>query len=461
MKTINHIRKGLLAVLVAMLMPAGVWAQVYSTPVAVMQNADGTWTFTMPGSTVVGQVTVQEATAGEEEPTETVELPTVGPASDGWYYTTNWGEYAYKINGNTEAFIAHVTDDGTLLLEEIVDHKIPKNTAVVLRSKTTPITVTPVVVSDYEDVITGNELTGRNYVKTPGTGEYVYALALDGNKKPGFAPATSVAPFRAFVILDEPVSADNDFMPFDVTHTTYYYVDSNNDEDIDVRYFRTFDEGVASTICLPFDQELTSGKIYEFKGVDKDAFGEWTAVMQEPEADMLTQDVPYLFMPTETVTLTYTGTINPHTRASDAIATVGDWQLLGNHQNRIMNEKCYGFSADEVAPSGTTEGVHAGDFVKVGSYVMIRAFRARLRYLGTDETFLAPGVNGAQAPEVQLPERIRVILYDKNSNPTAIGTLNTETGEASDWYDLSGRKLDKQPAQKGVYINNGKKVIKK
>ena len=126
-----------------------------------------------------------------------------------------------------------------------------------------------------------------------------------------------------------------------------------------------------------------------------------------------------------------------------------------------MNDKCYGFSADEVAPSSSTEGVHAGDFVKVGSYVMIRAFRARLYYKGTDETFLAPGVNGAQAPEVQLPERIRVILYDKNSNPTAIGTLNTETGEASDWYDLSGRKLDKQPAQKGVYINNGKKVVKK
>jgi hypothetical protein len=31
--------------------------------------------------------------------------------------------------------------------------------------------------------------------------------------------------------------------------------------------------------------------------------------------------------------------------------------------------------------------------------------------------------------------------------------------EAGAWYDLSGRKLDGKPAQKGVYINNGRKVI--
>ena len=30
-----------------------------------------------------------------------------------------------------------------------------------------------------------------------------------------------------------------------------------------------------------------------------------------------------------------------------------------------------------------------------------------------------------------------------------------------DWYDLNGRKLDKMPTKKGVYIQNGKKVVVK
>ena len=35
----------------------------------------------------------------------------------------------------------------------------------------------------------------------------------------------------------------------------------------------------------------------------------------------------------------------------------------------------------------------------------------------------------------------------------------TMDNEAGAWYDLSGRKLEGKPAQKGVYINNGRKVI--
>jgi hypothetical protein len=27
------------------------------------------------------------------------------------------------------------------------------------------------------------------------------------------------------------------------------------------------------------------------------------------------------------------------------------------------------------------------------------------------------------------------------------------------WYDLNGRKLNGKPAQKGIYIKNGKKIV--
>jgi len=41
---------------------------------------------------------------------------------------------------------------------------------------------------------------------------------------------------------------------------------------------------------------------------------------------------------------------------------------------------------------------------------------------------------------------------------TGIDNLNVNDNEAT-WYDLGGRKLNGKPAQKGVYIKNGKKVV--
>ena len=29
----------------------------------------------------------------------------------------------------------------------------------------------------------------------------------------------------------------------------------------------------------------------------------------------------------------------------------------------------------------------------------------------------------------------------------------------SEWYDLQGRKLGSKPTRKGLYINNGKKIV--
>jgi hypothetical protein len=33
--------------------------------------------------------------------------------------------------------------------------------------------------------------------------------------------------------------------------------------------------------------------------------------------------------------------------------------------------------------------------------------------------------------------------------------------ENGEWYDLNGRKLNGKPAQKGIYIKNGKKIVVK
>ena len=57
----------------------------------------------------------------------------------------------------------------------------------------------------------------------------------------------------------------------------------------------------------------------------------------------------------------------------------------------------------------------------------------------------------------------RVFIEDIDDNgATAIKELNAETGKANNvdgWYTVNGIKLESMPTEKGVYINNGKKVV--
>ena len=51
-------------------------------------------------------------------------------------------------------------------------------------------------------------------------------------------------------------------------------------------------------------------------------------------------------------------------------------------------------------------------------------------------------------------------LSINGSGTTGINSVDVEES-ADSWYDMNGRKLDEQPARKGVYIQNGKKVVVK
>lgn len=55
-----------------------------------------------------------------------------------------------------------------------------------------------------------------------------------------------------------------------------------------------------------------------------------------------------------------------------------------------------------------------------------------------------------------------VRLVSSNGISTAIGTLDTRTGEISlddAWFSLDGHRLSGKPSKKGLYIWNGKKVV--
>ena len=63
---------------------------------------------------------------------------------------------------------------------------------------------------------------------------------------------------------------------------------------------------------------------------------------------------------------------------------------------------------------------------------------------------------------VSLAPAILSISIDDNTTNIDMQTDSTNDSITnSNWYTLDGRKLDERPTKKGVYINNGKKVVVK
>ena len=245
-------------------------------------------------------------------------------------------------------------------------------------------------------------------------------------------------------------------------------------------YTRTFKCGIASTVCLPFSvtaaQAASVGKFYTFDGIDKTG-EKWEVIMKETNtvSTDLSANTPYLFMPYifdgmsqgDAMPLIFTGEVATAANAgytSKAEGTAGAyWTFQGVYYNVAWNDgnadlgSVYGFAAQNY--DGGSYTVNPGDFVKAMAGASIAPFRAFLKFTPVS------GAPRRGAAEEALPSRMTVRLVNADGDVTAIGTIDTKTGEirfdSDAWYTLDGRRLDSKPAQKGVYINNGKKIIVK
>ena len=246
---------------------------------------------------------------------------------------------------------------------------------------------------------------------------------------------------------------------------------------VSASFKRTFTENVASTICLPFPMtSIPSGKVYQFVGVEYDDTEGWMATMQEAdptaeppvtgnEATTLAANTPYLFMPAATGPVLFYGTAPASVSAGTT--TSGDWTFQGTY-SRLTYEttesnsnpfsgKVFGFAASD-AGQGVND-VKAGEFVRADDGAFIPAFRAFLKYAGDETSLQARGTRGG---ETDIPETITVRLIGKSGEIDGIGEIRLSTGEVTfdpnAWYDLNGHRLAEKPTQRGIYINNGRKV---
>lgn len=188
-----------------------------------------------------------------------------------------------------------------------------------------------------------------------------------------------------------------------------------------VNLHRTLKQGW-NTICLPF---ATTAEDVAGEGAEAYAF---TAATAENEltfskVNSMEANVPYLFY-------CETEAANPSFdnitlfAAQPATVQQGDWKFIGNYTPAMSMEGKYGVTGDKVrlAGSGST----------------LNGMRAYLE-----------GPANAEA---------RVKVNDGDEETSIDNLMINESARQQVIYDLSGRRVNN--AQKGIYIINGKKVIK-
>ena len=253
-----------------------------------------------------------------------------------------------------------------------------------------------------------------------------------------------------------------------------------------VTYNRPFNTAQAATVILPFNyicDGSEGGKFYGFKEVvyDEDLY-KWVCTMQEPGEEgtnnvtSLTANTPYLFMPSETKMKfpnisSMTGgvvTLQP-TTANDGLyggaTTDAAWNFHGSYKGKswAVASNDYGFAARSGTEAGGAATVDAGQFVRFTTNAFIKPMRCYLSYVGTEAPAPARGLTRSAAATDDLPQSITVRLVSRSGETTAIGEIDTKTGkmtfDSEAWYTLDGVRLSDKPSTKGIYINNGRKIV--
>ena len=234
---------------------------------------------------------------------------------------------------------------------------------------------------------------------------------------------------------------------------------------------RDFTANQPATVMLPFSladgQTVSGGSFYKFSGVTKDG-DVWKA--QFTEVTTLKANTPYLFNPSATGQVTFNlngGTVTLNTTTTgEAGSTASNWEFRGTYQKVQWDgsasdpsdlSKTYGFAKGNAT-------IATGQFVHFAAGAWLKPMRCYLVYNGSTEggTFQnARRMTRGAASTEELPQTITVVLLSSSGETTAIGTLDTKTGDITldGWYTMDGRKLEGKPTKKGLYINNGRKIV--
>ena len=188
-------------------------------------------------------------------------------------------------------------------------------------------------------------------------------------------------------------------------------------------YTRTIEAGKYGTICLPFAPDAASLENYTFFTMESAADG----VINFVEEEAPVANTPYIYCLNagkEATAITGGATVVSAT-TTDVVA--GDWTMKGSFTNQSID-----------ATAGNYYGLSSGTIVKANKTLTVKPYRAYFTS-ATGESAVA----------------LRITRGDET---TGITTADLDVQPATVIYDLAGRRVEKM--EKGIYIVNGKKVIR-
>jgi hypothetical protein len=309
------------------------------------------------------------------------------------------------------------------------------------------------------------KLTYNGTVITPSNG--IYTLTVAGKDASVVAQTAEVhggiqiATDGSKAIIDGNSEEDSALPEY-----SYYEVDA-------VELTRTFNRDKTTTIVLPFDIDMDyvwGGIFCKFNGVKKKGNNSVVSLMFV--STMVQANMPYVYVPLgETLSIKQPAgeKITLHTANARAIhESDKSWQFRGTYQPRTWQEgdedigRCYRF----IGNGEDVEGV-AGTFRKTGVGAHIGPMQAYLTKVLEQPQAIkrsyALGTQTASIAREDLPDELGVEIVNEEEKTLALGTFNTVTGKFNidRWFDLNGKLLKGKPTTKGIYFNNGKKVIVK
>ena len=209
-------------------------------------------------------------------------------------------------------------------------------------------------------------------------------------------------------------------------------------------YGRTFwKDGDWNTLCLPFDvtiadSPLAGATVKKLTASTSNLTNGTLTLNFEDETTTLAAGTPYL--------IKWDGT-------------------SGTIENPIFT----GVTISSTTSAGVTSEDGKVQFKGTYDQISYNSTNTNILFLGANNTLYYP-LNGARIGAFrayfQLADGQQARSFVLNFGDEETGIVSTtddtdDTDRAGAWYSLDGRKLDGQPTKRGMYINNGRKVIVK
>lgn len=228
----------------------------------------------------------------------------------------------------------------------------------------------------------------------------------------------------------------------------------------DVKLIRSFEAGKFYSVVLPFDINNATRKA--FWGSDVEAYVLNGCTFNEDTDEMIVG-----------VTFNFTKAGNKTTLTAHVPFLVKPSQTVEDGTfTSVTMSAVSGVPQQSYADKGTGGGSGYGsNIVFVGTYAPETVVPTDALYLKGSMLYSSTGgtkMKGTRAyidlsdVYAKLDEYIltKDFVMSFDGEETAIDQIDADL-KAEGWYDLNGRKLAEKPTMKGIYINNGKKVVVK